>query len=67
MSSLLGAAKQRTQKDPEPVENIQQIKVDATEAARRRKRSLSGQGRRSTQLAGLQNVLQQGLKRRLGE
>ena len=67
MSSLLGAAKQRTQGDPEPVENIQQIKVDAAETARKRRRSLIGQGRKSTQLAGIQNLLQQGLKRRLGE
>jgi len=67
MSSLFGAAKAKTQGDPEPVESIQQIKVDATEAARRRRRSLIGTGRQSTQLAGTQNLLRQGLKRRLGE
>lgn len=67
MSNLFSTPKVPTPKAPEPVEQIKQIKVDATETERKRRRSLIGQGRASTQLAGLQSAIAAGLKRRLGE
>ena len=63
MSNLLKTPKIPTPQEPESVEQIQQIKVDATETARKRKRSLIGQGRQSTILSGVQTLL----KKRLGE
>ena len=67
MSNLLRKPDVPSIKEPEAVESIQQVKVDADEAARKRRRSLVGQGRQSTAFAGIQSNLAAGLKRRLGE
>ncbi len=67
MSNLFSTPKTPKVKEPEPVESVQQIQVDATETARKRRRSLTGRGRQSTMFAGIQSALATGLKRRLGE
>lgn len=66
MSNLFSTPKTPKVKGPEPVEPIQQITVDATETARKRRRSLIGTGRQSTVFAGIESALKAGLQRRLG-
>lgn len=67
MSNLFSTPKTPKLREPERVESVQQISVDATETARKRRRSLIGTGRQSTIFAGIQSALAAGLKRRLGE
>lgn len=65
MSSLFNKPRTPTlPPEPEPIEEVQAVQEDATEAGRREKKKLlSRRGRKSTVLSGIQSAL----KKRLGE
>lgn len=64
MSSIFRSPKkQRLPAEPEPVEEVEVITEEATEAARRERKKILRGGRRATILSGIMSAL----KKRLGE
>ncbi len=67
MSRIFGSPKQKLPPQQEPVEQVETVTQDASEAGRSRRKKLVQGGAPSTRISGIRSALFSALKRRLGE
>ena len=67
VKGLFSSPKQKLPPPQEPIEQVETVTEDATDAGTRRRKKLAAGGAQSTRISGIQNRVLAALKRRLGE